>query len=246
MSDVISHQGLPPLPPALAAAFGAATTGGGKRERTQHALVRAAVQVFGARGVAAATIQEVAQVAGMTAGTVYNHFESKEALLERVAVVLAQSLCRAIGESSAEVADGAERLAIGQRRYVQLAAEHPAWALLLLDVAGANPTLVQAIERYPLADLRLAVRQKRLKAPTEAVALDVLHGVCAQAMRRVAFGEAPPRHDVAVATVVLRALGMDDAAATEVARRPLPELPVPETEGGGPAVRKRVSAHLSG
>lgn len=242
MSDVISHQGLPPLPAALAAAFGAATTGGGKRERTQHALVRAAVQVFGARGVAAATIQEVAQVAGMTAGTVYNHFESKEALLERVAVVLAQSLCRAIGESSAEVADGAERVAIGQRRYVQLAAESPAWALLLLDVAGANPTLVQAIERYPLADLRLAVKQKRLKAPTEAVALDVLHGVCTQAMRRVASGEAPPRHDVAVATVVLRALGMDDAAAAEVARRPLPQWPVLEPDGAERAGGKRVAA----
>jgi hypothetical protein len=53
-----------------------------------------------------------------------------------VAVVLAQSLCRAIGESSAEVADGAERVAIGQRRYVQLAAEHPAWAMLLLDWPG--------------------------------------------------------------------------------------------------------------
>jgi AcrR family transcriptional regulator len=245
MSDVINHQVLPPLPPALAAAFGAATSGGGKRERTQHALVRAAVQVFSARGVAAATIQEVAQVAGMTAGTVYNHFESKEALLERVAVVLAESLCRAIGESSAGVADGAERVAMGQRRYVQLAAESPAWALLLLDVAGANPTLLRAIEQYPLADLRLAVKQKRLKAPTEAVALDVLHGVCIQAMRRVAFDEAPPRHDVAAATVVLRALGMDDAVAAEVARRPLPELPVPEPAGAGRARRKPIAAPIS-
>jgi AcrR family transcriptional regulator len=245
MSDVINHQVLPPLPPALAAAFGAATSGGGKRERTQHALVRAAVQVFSARGVAAATIQEVAQVAGMTAGTVYNHFESKEALLERVAVVLAQSLCRAIGESSAGVADGAERVAIGQRRYVQLAAESPAWALLLLDVAGANPTLLQTIEHYPLADLRLAVKQKRLKAPTEAVALDLLHGVCTQAMRRVAFGEAPPRHDVAAATVVLRALGMDDAVAADVARRPLPELSAPEPDGARRAGHQRVAAPLS-
>jgi hypothetical protein len=81
---------------------------------------------------------------------------------------------------------------------------------------------VQAIERYPLADLRLAVKQKRLKAPTEAAALDVLHGVLHPGHAARCFRRSPPRHDVAVATVVLRALGMDDATAAEVARRPLP------------------------
>jgi AcrR family transcriptional regulator len=238
MADVTPRSGLPRLPPALAAAFAAATGGGAKRERTQAALVRAAVEVFCARGVAAATIQEVAQVAGMTAGTVYNHFASKEALLERVALVLAESLCRVIGESRAGVADGAERVAIGQRRYVQLAAQSPAWALLLLDVGTATPELFQRIEGYPLADLRLATRQKRLKVPSEAAAVDVLQGVCANAMRRVALGIAPARHDVAVATVVLRALGMAADEAAEVARRPLPELPILPAPIAAQPVRK--------
>ena len=241
MADVIPPPGLPPLPPALAAAFAAATAGGGKRERTQHALVRAAVQVFCSRGVGAATIQEVAQVAGMTPATVYNHFASKEELLDRVALVLAESLCRAIGESQSGVADGAERVAIGQRRYVQLAAESPAWGLLLLEVGLATPALFQRIEAYPLADLRLAVRQKRLKVPSEAVALDVLQGVCANAMRRVAAGLAPARHDIAVATVVLRALGMPAEEAAEVARRPLPDLPLPPPPESLPAARRRAA-----
>ena len=240
MAEVTSA--LPPLPPALAAAFAAATSGGGKRERTQGALVRAAVQVFSGRGVAAATIQEIAQVAGMTAATVYNHFASREALLERLAVVLAQSLCRAIAESQAQVADGAERIAIGQRRYVRLAAESPAWALLLLDVWAASPSLMKAIEAYPLADLRLAARQRRVKFASEAVALDLLQGVCSQAMRRVAIGEAPARHDVAVATVVLRALGMDPAEAAEIARRSLPDLPLPAPAPAATAARKRPAA----
>ena len=232
MTDVIPASGLPPLPPALAAAFAEATSGGGKRERTQSALVRAAVQVFCARGVAAATIQEVAQVAGMTAGTVYNHFASKEELVERLVVVLAQSLCRAIAESVQQLDDGAERLAVGQRRYVLLAAESPAWALLLLDIAASGPSLMQHIEKYPLADLRLAVRQKRLKVPNEAIAMDVVQGICMQAMRRVALGGAPARHDVALATVALRALGMPPEEAAEIAKRPLPELPMP---AGAPA-----------
>jgi AcrR family transcriptional regulator len=219
---------MPPLPPALAAAFLSANAGGAKRERTQAQLVHAAVQVFSARGVASSTILEVAQVAGVTTGTVYNHFDSKEQLVERVAVTLADSLCRAIHDSAQGIADGAQRMAIGQRRYVWLAAESPAWALLLLDVMAQSPGVVEAIQQYPRADLRLGVRQKRFKVPSEAAALDAINGICTQAMVRVAMGGAPAKHDVACASLVLRALGMAPDEAQDVARLPLPEFAPPQ------------------
>ncbi|HYF41195.1 MAG TPA: helix-turn-helix domain-containing protein [Ramlibacter sp.] len=214
-----------PLPPVLAAAFEAAAGGGAKRERTQAQLVQAAVRVFSARGVAAATMQEVAQVAGVTAATVYNHFNSKEALLDRVAATLADGLCRAINDSYAGIADGAQRMAIGQRRYIWLAGQCPSWALLLLDVLAGAPQVLAEIQKYPLADLRRGVRQGKFKVPSEAAALDVINGVCTLGMRRVALGLAPaPGHDIACATMVLRALGMPGARAAEVAARPLPEF----------------------
>lgn len=215
---------MPPLPAPLAAAVRESLTGGGKRERTQAQLVLAAFQVFSAHGVGAATVQQVAQLAGVTPATFYNHFPAKEDLVARVAVVLAGSLCRAINESYVRCEDGAERMAIGQRSYVRLALESPAWALLLLDIAAANPALLEEVQQYALADLRLGVRQKRFKVPNEAIAIDVINGVCTHAMRRVALGLAPPNHDVACATVVLRALGMTAADAAEIARRPLPPL----------------------
>jgi AcrR family transcriptional regulator len=246
MDDPSRNAGLPPLPAALAAAFVAAAGGGGKRERTQAALVLAAVNVFCARGVAAATVQEVAQVAGMTPATVYNHFASKEALVERVALTLAHSLCRAIGDSHAGVEDGAERMAIGQRRYLWLAAEAPAWALLLLDVGRADPTLGGLLQEYPRADLRLGLKQKRFKVPNEVAAMDAISGICMAGMHTVALGLAPPRHDIAIATVVLRALGMEAAEAAEVARRPLPPLLTAELPASAPAAkRSRASAHRS-
>jgi AcrR family transcriptional regulator len=225
---------MPPLPEPLAVAFRAATMGGAKRERTQGQLVQAAVQVFSARGLRAATMQEIAQIAGVTPGTVYNHFDTKEALVERVAVVLAHSLCRAISDSQTRVADGAERMAIGQRRYLWLAAQCPEWALLLLDVMAAAPQVLQAIEQYPLADLRLGVRQRRFKVSSEAAAMDAVMGTCMKAMHRVALGLAPAHHDIAVASSVLRALGMPPEEAVEVARRPLPPLGVAAQQPGTP------------
>src|SRR5436189_22589 len=86
--------------------------------------------------------------------------------------------------------------------------------------------LVQAaIRDYALADLRLGVKQKAFRIPNEAAAMDMVNGTVAQAMRSVALGLAPPNHGRAVATCVLRGLGMEAAAAKEVAHRPLPPFP---------------------
>lgn len=218
---------MPPLPPALAAAFLHATSGGAKRERTQSQLLHAAVQVISERGLAGATMQQVAQAAGVTTATLYNHFSTKEALVQRLAATLAGTLCRAINDSYGHITDGAERMAIGQRRYVRLAADSPAWTLLLLDVMAASPAVFAEIERYPLADLRAGVRQKKFKVPSEAAAMDAINGVCAQAMRRVALGAAPAKHDQACAALVLRALGVEAQEAAEIASRPLPPLVLP-------------------
>ena len=47
-----------------------------------------------------------------------------------------------------------------------------------------------------------------------------------QAMRSVALGLAPAKHDIAVAATMLRGLGMAADEALAVARRPLPEFPM--------------------
>jgi AcrR family transcriptional regulator len=229
---------MPSLPPALAAAFLQGTAGGPKRERTQAQLLHAAVSVICERGLQGATMQQVAQAAGVTTATLYNHFSTKEALVERLAVTLAQTLCRAINDSYGHITDGAERMAIGQRRYVRLAAESPAWALLLLDVLAASPAVLGEIEKYPLADLRLGVKQKKFKVPSEAAAMDAINGVCANAMRRVALGLAPARHDAACAAMVLRALGVAAEEAAQVVARPLPPLDEAD-EGAKAAARTR-------
>jgi AcrR family transcriptional regulator len=232
---------MPPLPSVLTG--GLVVQGGrpGKRERTRLQLAEAAIQVFSARGVAGSTIQEIAEVAGMTTGTVYNHFATKEEVLMEVVVVLAQTLCERIAESYPHVAEGAERMAIGQRRYIWLAEASPAWALLLLDVSASAPQLLQRIQKYSLADLRLGVKQKSFKLTSEAAALDLINGAGTQAMLRVALGQAPANHGIAVATMVLRGLGMsaDDAAA--VARRPLPAFPEGATQAAiaSPARKSR-------
>lgn len=196
-----------------------------KRVRTRRQLIAAAIGVLSERGVGAATMQEIAAAAEMAPATLYNHFKTKDELIQAVALHVADTLCRRIAQSYAHVRDAAERMAIGNRRYVWLAEQSPPWAMLVLDVASIVPRLTQQVSADARADLRLGIKQKRFRVTSEAAAMDLINGTISQAMRSVAHGAAPARHDVMVAATVLRGLGMPFDESLEVARRPLPDFP---------------------
>ena len=52
-----------------------------RRQQTRDALIDAAAEVFARRGIAAASLDEIATAAGFTRGPIYSHFGGKEELL---------------------------------------------------------------------------------------------------------------------------------------------------------------------
>lgn len=196
-----------------------------KRERTRAQLIDAATRVFAARGFEAASIQEIAAVAGVANGTFYNYFPTKEAVLEAAAVHYGVSYCERISASCRPVADGAERMAIGGRRYMLLALEHPDMARFLLSVAAASPVWDERIRPYILADLMLGIRQKRFDVASKDAAMDLIAGTNIAAIRSLLAGTVGRGHVTAAAASILRGLGMAPDEADAVARRPLPPLP---------------------
>src|SRR6266542_2907779 len=71
--DVIARQDTPPRP-----------TREEKKARTRAQLIDAAATVFARRGLVAASLDEVAEEAGLTKGAVYSNFASKEDLFQAV------------------------------------------------------------------------------------------------------------------------------------------------------------------
>ena len=55
-----------------------------KGERTRSRILNAAASVLAREGYAAATLTEIAAVAKMQAGSLYYHFDSKDAIVEEV------------------------------------------------------------------------------------------------------------------------------------------------------------------
>jgi len=194
------------------------------RERTRELLLDAAVRVFARKGAGAAAIHEIAAEAGVANGTFYNYFRTREELLEATSVRLALRLHAAIGASRAAVADPAERVAIGCRRFILQAAHDPVWGAALLRVWHSTTIPSTAAADPLLTDLRAGRRARRLRYPNETAALDLIQGTVLAGMRSVLEGRAAEEHARAIAALVLRGLGVPASEADAIANRRLPPL----------------------
>lgn len=188
-----------------------------KRERTRGQIVAAAIATMTERGLGQAAVQEIADRAGVTTATFYNHFRDRADLVEAVAGLFSSGMLEAAEEGRRALATGPERTADGCRRYLAIARDSPATALLVLDLAVASPRMLATIGSYVLADIRLGVRQKAFRIETEQAAVDLVEGTIMLAMRRIATRRTPRSYDDAVVATILHGLGVPAASAAALA-----------------------------
>lgn len=189
-----------------------------KRERTRAQIVAAAVAVMAERGLAQASVQEIADRAGMTTGTFYNHFRDKADIVAAAAAWFSSTMLEAAAESRLALATGGERMVDGLCRYLDIARRTPATALLVLELAQSSPTMLKTIGGYVLADVRLGVRQGEFRIVSEAAAVDLVIGTAMLAMRVIALRRPPAAYERAIVATILHGLGVPARKAARLAR----------------------------
>jgi AcrR family transcriptional regulator len=104
-----------------------------RREATRDAIVAAAAMLFGGKGFAATTIDEIAAAAGVAKGAVYHHFPSKEAVFEAVLRKTNQTLAADITAKVIQSPDVLAMLARGTEAYFEACAQDPTGRIILED-----------------------------------------------------------------------------------------------------------------
>jgi AcrR family transcriptional regulator len=156
-----------------------------KREANRARILQAARDVFGARGFHAATIEEIADAAGLSNGAIYYNFDSKGdlffALLEERLDERIEHMRRTLGSAPPSVALDAEA-----RDATRSLKESGEWRLLLLEFivyAARTPAFAERLRAHKrrlraalteLLDQRLGEAGVDAPLPTEQIALAMI------------------------------------------------------------------------
>jgi AcrR family transcriptional regulator len=193
-----------------------------RREATRTKLIEAAKTLIARQGVDNTRIQEITEEADVGFGSFYNHFESKEAIVEAVLVETVAAQGAEIDALTSRLADPAEVISAAHRIFVRHARSDPDWAWLLIRLNLSHNVMLAALEPYARRDLRAAIKAGRLSVPSEQIALVASAGALLAVMRAILDTHVPKGADIHHAEGVLRMFGLPPDEAAEVARRPLP------------------------
>ena len=109
------------------------TTQAKRRAATIASIVRAAGELFTARGFAAASIDDIASRAGVAKGAVYHHFESKEQIFQRVFEQMTGALAAEVAATAAAGKSTLDRFERGTLKYLTSIAGNKFRQVLLID-----------------------------------------------------------------------------------------------------------------
>jgi AcrR family transcriptional regulator len=193
-----------------------------RREQTRARLLEAARTLFARQGVDNTRINEITDEADVGFGSFYNHFESKEAIVEAVLAETVAAQGEAVAAVSRQLEDPAEVIAAAHRHFVRRARSDPEWGWLLVRLDVSHDVMLAALGPFAQRDLRRGIKAGRLRVSNERVATAAAGGALLAVMRAVLDRRAPSDADIHHAEGVLRLFGLAPEDAAEVARRPLP------------------------
>ena len=196
-----------------------------RQKRNRRALIDAGRQIMSEKGIDASTMLEIADLADVGAGTVYNYFKSKEDLAIAVLEELMHELALKIEHVTDTFDDPAQVYAFGIRTVMDTATGDVRWQQLLnRSEVLANATFRQ-MGPFAIRDMENATEAGRFKVDDAELTWKMTtHAIVGVALA-VTSGEMP--QSVVDETVVrlLCMTGIGREEAVELAHRERPALP---------------------
>jgi len=195
--------------------------------RARSKIYRAALRLFAENGGNEVAVTELADVAGIARGTVYNNVDAPENLFADVAMAASGEMLARTEATMAALADPVERLATGMRLFVRRAHDEPDWGRFMVRFALGHGALQSMMHEPPARDIAAAIARRRFTvAPAQVPAMvSMLTGTTLAAMNAVMRGDRTWKEAGSqAATLLLRAAGLAAKEAERIASRELPAL----------------------
>ena len=206
-----------------------------RKRNTYEALLRAGYSVISAKGIDAATMQEIADLADVGTGTVYTYFRSKDELAIAVLEELMHDLALRIERVTSTFKDPAQVYAFGIRTVLDAATRDPRWKQLLHRSEVIADAMYRRMGPFAIRDLRLATEAGRFFVDdAELIWRMASHAIVGVSLA-ITNRQLPETKIAECVVRLLNMTGIGAEAARELAGRSRPEL---EPENRPRAARK--------
>jgi AcrR family transcriptional regulator len=196
-----------------------------RKRRNRQALIEAGYEVMAKKGIDAATMLEIAELADVGAGTAYNYFASKDELAICVMEQVMDRLAQRIEAVTNTFTDPAQVYAFGIRNVMKAATTDQRWRWLLRRSEVIAGAMFRVMGPYAIRDIRQAVAAGRYQVEDPELAWrQATHAIVGFSLAVCDKNVSPGKLDEAVVNL-LGMVGVRRDEAWDLARRPCPEIP---------------------
>jgi AcrR family transcriptional regulator len=212
------------LPDSQTEHAGRTEAGRRRRAQTRARIIAAAFDVFGDEAGLFARIEDVADRAGVTRATFYNHFNGMVELREALSHEVTHDFLVAVTQTIAAMPDPRQRSAVAIRYYLHRAMADRRWAWSLINLSASG--LIFGVDTHFQAEqtVREGIEEGAFPIISIDLGRDILLGTCLAALGTIVRKGVADDYPEAIAGYILHALGVPYDEAKRLAHQPLPQL----------------------
>lgn len=201
-----------------------------RKVQTRAKIIAAAFEIFGDENGLFARIEDVADHAGVTRATFYNHFAGMVELREALTHEVTHDFLRSVIDTIVPMSDPRDRSAVAIRYYLHRAVADHRWGWSMVNLSATS--LIFGAETYNQAEqtVREGIEAGAFSILSVDLGRDILLGSSLAALGTILRKQTPPDYPEAVAGYILNALGVPRDLAKRIAHQPLPDLVIQEAE----------------
>ena len=198
-----------------------------KRERTRRKLMTATRDLIYDRGIERVAILDITDAAGVAAGSFYNYFENKPAIVVAIVDDFHEVFEAHLSETRLRLKDPAMRLSVSLKYYFTASQDNEAWRSFVINAGLSDKQVLVQSPRQCRDDVTLGVRGGRFKTDSVAITQSLITGMANHVALEIQRGRLPKTAVFEAVRHILRMLGLPDIAAKAFAEAPLPKIAAP-------------------
>ena len=204
--------------------FQKAAIGLGKRDRTRGLIIDSAIEAFSREGINGARISRIAEQAGVTGATFYNHFRDKEELTAATAGAIILELNDAIGEKVRVIPDPVTRVVALCACVLKVLLTHPNWAMIVVESFHYLRSIRGNVTAVISQQIDAGIKAGRFSADLDDFLLEQVAALVMSSIRNQVDNGYDETRSALTCEHVLRLLGLTPREARTAVKRFHPEL----------------------